>query len=260
MGVDKVVLGAKGVYLVRFATMEKRDVVLKLNRPFFDSKPVVLKPWTQDMDFTKEDLRSIPIWVKLHRLGFMYWGERSLSKIVGKLGVLKRVDNATAKRYKLQFARVQVEVLVEQEFPEVLRFVNEKGVMVEIDVEYEWKPLVCTVCKTMGHDATKCRKGGSRRVWVPRQQVAPFISNVMVPKNGGFQTVLHSSRRRDQRPPSIPIVNHFPVLDTDDTTVEDDATVEDAGGEDQLAGCEVGGGENLQNIVSRRGDSPGHNG
>ncbi|XP_021852705.2 uncharacterized protein [Spinacia oleracea] len=272
MGVDKVVLRAKGVFLVRFTTMEKRDAVLKLNRPFFDSKPVVLKPWTQDMDFTKEDLRSVPIWVKLHRLGFMYWGERSLSKIVGKIGVLQKVDSATAKRDKLQFARVQVEVLVEQEFPDVIKFVNEKGMLVEVEVEYEWRPLVCSVCKIMGHDATKCKKGGNRRVWVPRQQVVPTAAAVVTPAvavpdltvvasvstevvaaDGGFHTVVHSSRRRTQGAPIIPTGNPFHVL-------TEENTMDDGGRKDRVGDCDDGDRMGMQTGVSRRGDSPGNNG
>ncbi|XP_056692112.1 uncharacterized protein [Spinacia oleracea] len=229
--------------------MDRRDEVLASTRPFFDSKPVVLKPWTQDMDFTKEDLRSVPIWVKLHQLDFKYWGERSLRRIVGRLGVMKHVDNATAKRDKLQFARVQIEVLVEQSFPETIKFINGRKELMEVRVEYEWRPVVCAHCKGVGHDVAKCRKATGKRVWVPRQNnantsvvnVNTGVVNVntggVISRNTGvviantgvvnsrstgeeidntdaerFTPVMNSSRRAMSRPLRVNTANQFQVL------------------------------------------------
>lgn len=72
MGVDKVVAMGNGIFLIRFNTMEKRDEVLRRNRPLFDKKPFIIKPWTQDMDLAKEDVKMLPIWIQLHKLGFQY--------------------------------------------------------------------------------------------------------------------------------------------------------------------------------------------
>ncbi|XP_056697309.1 uncharacterized protein [Spinacia oleracea] len=243
MGVEKVVVAAKGVFLVRFTTMARRDEVLASKRPFFDSKPVVLKAWTQDMDFSKEDLRSVPIWVKLHQLDFKYWGEKRLTKIVGKLGTLKHVDSATAKRDKLVFARVQVEVSVEQVFPDKLQFINEKGSVTEIGVESEWRPVVCSQCKGMGHEVAKCRKNMGRRIWVPKVVVSP-LANHDSEQVQQFQPVQNPSRRVKPIPAGISVGNHFQVLGVDH-------------GEDQGDG---GGGVNPQQCTIGGGDSSGSNG
>lgn len=32
---------------------------------FFDHKPVIMKAWPQDMDFEKEEIRSLPIWIQV---------------------------------------------------------------------------------------------------------------------------------------------------------------------------------------------------
>lgn len=42
---------------------------------FFDSKPLILKPWTVHMDMEKEEVKFVPMWIQL-RLNFKYWGEK----------------------------------------------------------------------------------------------------------------------------------------------------------------------------------------
>lgn len=44
-GVDKVSQVERGIYLVRFTTMENCSKVLNGGHQFFDSKPLIVKPW-----------------------------------------------------------------------------------------------------------------------------------------------------------------------------------------------------------------------
>ncbi|KAL2894576.1 Sex-lethal-like protein [Bienertia sinuspersici] len=98
-GVDKIIGLHKGIFLVRFNTLENRDKILNMECPFFDSKPMLIKPWEEDMDLTKEMVKTIPIWVKI-AVAFKYWGLRALEKIIKHVGKLIRVDETTAKREK----------------------------------------------------------------------------------------------------------------------------------------------------------------
>lgn len=61
----------KRVFMVRFRTMEKRDHILNGNHNLFDNKPVIAKPWHQDIDMFKEDVKTFPTWVHLY-LEFKY--------------------------------------------------------------------------------------------------------------------------------------------------------------------------------------------
>ncbi|XP_010693119.2 uncharacterized protein LOC104906101 [Beta vulgaris subsp. vulgaris] len=90
MGVDKVIMVKKGMFMVRFKTMEKRDHALK-DHIFFDSKLVIIKPWHQDIDMLKEDVKTLPTWVHLH-LEFKYWGEGYLNKIAGQVGWIRSYE------------------------------------------------------------------------------------------------------------------------------------------------------------------------
>lgn len=50
-----------------------------------------------------------------------------MHKIVSHSGEPTKRDEATRKREKLQFARILVEVHMNQQFPEEISFVNEHG-------------------------------------------------------------------------------------------------------------------------------------
>ncbi|KAL2923136.1 adenylate kinase [Bienertia sinuspersici] len=86
-GVDKVIGLQKGMFLIRFNTMEQRDMILGLEQPFFDSKPLIMKPWTEDMDLSQDIEKTIPIWIQVS-VHFKYWGNRALEKIVKPIGRL----------------------------------------------------------------------------------------------------------------------------------------------------------------------------
>ncbi|KAH0706236.1 hypothetical protein KY289_011312 [Solanum tuberosum] len=47
----------------------------------FDNKQFTVKEWTLELEFTKEELQIVPIWVKFPGLYFKYWSREGLSKI-----------------------------------------------------------------------------------------------------------------------------------------------------------------------------------
>ncbi|KAL2934330.1 hypothetical protein RDABS01_017449 [Bienertia sinuspersici] len=153
--IDKVVTIKKGMFLIRFGCIEERDRVLSMECPFFDSKPMILKPWTEDMDLTKEDVKTVPIWIQVS-VDFRYWGMNCLEKILKPVGKLLNVDNTTAKRERLSFARCRMEVGLDQEFPNMVTFNNEKHELTRGYIKYEWKPTVCKLCKKLGHLEEEC--------------------------------------------------------------------------------------------------------
>ena len=215
-GIDKIAMVKKGIYVVGFTTMEKRDNVLAGNGLFFDSKPVVVKPWSADIDICKDDIRVLPIWIQL-KLDFKYWGESCLGKIVQPIGRMIKIDQATSKKDKLQFARIMVEVSIGQAFPEKLHFINELNNMVEVIVHYEWKPLQCTAYKNMGHEASRCEKPIVRKEWRQKVQGQGAEGQVRNTTRASqpvvFQTVKNPVRRSLASNDVAPTHNTFVVLD-----------------------------------------------
>lgn len=53
-----------------------------------------MKALTQNMDFEKEEIRSLPIWIQV-RITLKYSGETSLFNIVAQIGDHVQYDEAT---------------------------------------------------------------------------------------------------------------------------------------------------------------------
>lgn len=246
MGVDKVPILARVVFIVRFHTVENRDKILKGGIPFFDSKPVIVKALDPDTDFVKEDVRCVPIWVQLRNLDFNYWGERCLYKIVNQIGKPVNVDQTTSRRDKLHFSRILIEVVVSQEFSNTISFVNEKDREVVVNVNYEWKPTHCMVCNGIGQEVNVCKRGLGRRIWVPKQvqkqqPLAPptplVVPTPPLNQEDGVFLVVKTGTRRVVHPPALTVLsNGFQLLITDPILAREayDAdnvvNVEDTGG------------------------------
>ena len=160
--VDKVALIRKGVFLVRFQTMDSMGEVLE-GHYFFDKKPIILKAWSPDVDFAKEDIKTLPVWVQL-QLALKYWGETSLHKIVAQIGDPIKRDEATRNREKLQYARILVEIKIDQDLPEVIFFINEHGDKINVPVHYEWSPIRCGNCQNFGHEDKICKMKKSKKM------------------------------------------------------------------------------------------------
>uniref|UniRef100_A0A803P5I8 DUF4283 domain-containing protein n=1 Tax=Cannabis sativa TaxID=3483 RepID=A0A803P5I8_CANSA len=196
--VDRVGSLSYGVFLVRFDTVEIRDEVLHGGYVFFNNRPVVMKAWDPDTNFKKEDIRTVPIWIQLPDLDLKYWGEKSLYKIVGQVGVPLQVDPVTKERNKLNYPRVLIEVSIKQEFPGLIQFEDEHGFVVTTAVTYEWKPVQCNHCKGLGHETIECRKkDGNKQQWVVKESkpAAPATDDMV--DADGFQAVKKGSKGKN---------------------------------------------------------------
>lgn len=67
-----------GIILVRFDTSEGKNEVLQGGIYHFDNKHFIVKAWHEEMEFTREELFTVPIWAKLPGLDFKYWGPKGI--------------------------------------------------------------------------------------------------------------------------------------------------------------------------------------
>ncbi|XP_062110644.1 uncharacterized protein LOC133822358 [Humulus lupulus] len=193
-----------------------RNRILDGGYLFFGRKPLIMKPWNPVDDFSKEDIDSIPTWVQLGGLDLKYWGERSLFKIVGQIGKPIQVDAITRNRDRLAYPRILIEVTMKQEFPARISFWNELDQEVDIFVEYEWKPTICTNCSGLGHEAHICRKNKAvKQEWVPKQRVSEPNANKATVDEDGFQTVTKGAKIHASTVNQTIVNNKFGLLDGD---------------------------------------------
>ncbi|XP_019232983.1 PREDICTED: uncharacterized protein LOC109213625 [Nicotiana attenuata] len=158
IGVDKVAQTSKGVFIVRFHNIVDRNKVIEEGVQMFDKKPVIIRAWTPDMEFTKTQMEKIPVWVRLPGPEIKYWGKIALTKIARMIGKPLKADNATTHRERLTYARVLVEVELNNKYQNSVMFENEHGRIIEQEVVYEWKPVLCEKCDNYGHEMKECRK------------------------------------------------------------------------------------------------------
>ncbi|KAJ8430087.1 hypothetical protein Cgig2_006539 [Carnegiea gigantea] len=154
--IDKICLVKKWVYVVWFQHIHEQTAVLQRGVYYFDNKPFLVKPWNEEMDLHTESLVSLPI-----------WGLESLSKLGSMLGVPIKTDKYTKDKTFLNFARIIIEMNLEDNFPEYIDFVNEHNVVIR-----QKKAIRCEHCKMYGYLKEECRKKpGPRKEW--RQVTRP---------------------------------------------------------------------------------------
>ncbi|XP_057248240.1 uncharacterized protein LOC130590220 [Beta vulgaris subsp. vulgaris] len=171
-GVERVVMKVNGVFIVRFRTGEGKQKAMDAGPILYDKKPVIVKNWSPELDLSKDMVHVVPTWIQLQGLNLKYWGPRALNKIVGVIGKPIRTDRATAQKDSIEFARVLVEVRIDQDFPNEIRFENENGVEIVQGVKYECKPIFCKDCGGIGHTLEECRAKKQeiqRRMSKPKQ-------------------------------------------------------------------------------------------
>lgn len=127
--------------------------VLEEGPYFFSRRYLVLTDWRRMLVPNTAHPPSIPAWVKLHKLPLECWTAPAFSRIASTIGRPIHVDNATASKKRLDFARVCIEVSAGDDLPDEV-VVKANGDSVVVRVEYQWLPAKCSECKVFGH---KCK-------------------------------------------------------------------------------------------------------
>ncbi|KAM6571046.1 hypothetical protein CsatA_015126 [Cannabis sativa] len=174
LGIDKVVRMHSGCTLVNFRDEATRDLILEAGVIHFDRKPVVLRPWSTEIDSMKM-VNSVPVWIRLNGLGLQYWGKKNLSALVSTIGKPIMIDKVTQERSMVKFARVLVDIEISDEPPKFISFINEKKQLVEQTIEYEWLPTTCAACAGLGHTVVHCNK--EKKVVWKKKSVAETIGS-----------------------------------------------------------------------------------
>ncbi|XP_019265727.1 PREDICTED: uncharacterized protein LOC109243273 [Nicotiana attenuata] len=149
------------------------------------NKPIIVKVWSADFDFTKEVLQTIPVWVKYPNLPLNCWGQKSLSRISSGAGVPLYADACTTQIDRISYARVLVEMDVTKELPTSIKVTDPNGREFMQEIAYDWVPEFCTKCIKVGH---QCRvvdqsglKGKSKYVNQKQEWQPKLISKVQEP-------------------------------------------------------------------------------
>ena len=91
---------------------------------------------------------------------FEIWAPEGLSRIASVVGKPLHVDNMTASKKRITFARICIEVDAEHDLIKELDACYTNPVTgdeetVPITVQYQWIPIRCAKCNVFGHDCMK---------------------------------------------------------------------------------------------------------
>lgn len=176
--VPKVHVRTNGVCLFTFASKEKMDMIMSKRWTFY-GLPLILKPWSDEMDLENMDVSRVPVWVRLPNLHFSLWNKESLGKIASYIGVPLATDKLTSAKVRLDYARILVDVSISDLVPETVQVRTEKGLISQA-VEFEWLPVQCGRCKGYGHPSAKCRapEKKERQIYREKQGTVPAAQTI----------------------------------------------------------------------------------
>ncbi|XP_062080163.1 uncharacterized protein LOC133784912 [Humulus lupulus] len=130
LGIEKVARMNAGYTIVKFCDVTTRDMVLESGVVHFDRKPVLLRPWSTDLD-TLRLVKSVSVWIRLPDLGLQYLGTKCLSALVSTIGKPMMIDKVTKERSMVKFVRVLVDVEISNHIPQFISFLNERGQLMD---------------------------------------------------------------------------------------------------------------------------------
>lgn len=144
------------VFVFKFDYEDVVNFVLSRGTWYFGNKPLLVKAWGVDGKIKKN-----PLWVKFSRVPDCYWTQKGLSHLASVIGEPTGADEMTSRLEILPFAKLCVKYKVGNELPDKIEVETlipgtEIKKLQEVIVQYPFKPLVCSACKSLGHLVGAC--------------------------------------------------------------------------------------------------------
>ncbi|GKA50499.1 cytokinin dehydrogenase 3-like protein [Tanacetum coccineum] len=189
------------------------------------NNPLILKKWNPDENLLKEDVSTVPVWVKLHGVPVTDFSEDGLSSIATKLGTPLMLDSYTSDMCmqswgRSSYARVMIELRADVELKDNIvvampKITREGHYTCNVCVEYEWKPPRCSLCKVFRHIHEECPKNtgaGEKKTVKKPSQISRGVPS----------TASSSGQKKKGVEPTIEVSNSnpFDVLNSVDNDVE----------------------------------------
>ncbi|KAE8654001.1 COP9 signalosome complex subunit 4-like [Hibiscus syriacus] len=152
----QVSLAGNNLYIFSFSSDSARDWVLDNDLWHVLHKPLILRKWEPNLQRLNFDLSRLPLWVHLFNIPLELYSKEGLSYIASALGEPISMDSITASKYRLEYARVCIEIGAKDDLPESVEVMLANGSKTTIYVDIPWFPNRCRRFNTFGHSDKGC--------------------------------------------------------------------------------------------------------
>ncbi|GKB46389.1 hypothetical protein Tco_0897142 [Tanacetum coccineum] len=132
-GIDGITKTNSGLFYFKFKNEEGMKSVLESGPWMVNNVPLVLNIWEPGIWLEKVEPSTIPIWVCVYNIPMELCNGNGIGKIM-------TVDELPSS--------------LEIAYPPIG---NRPARVGKLDVKYQWKPPLCTFCKTFGHATVSCK-------------------------------------------------------------------------------------------------------
>ncbi|KAL9665248.1 hypothetical protein QQ045_020662 [Rhodiola kirilowii] len=116
----------------------------------FDNRPLILKPLSEEEEYTCGSVDALPVWIRLPQLKAHLADTIILSRLCSRLGKSICIDGVTADDSSYNYARVCVKIYADQEFMDFIEYEDPYGNCYTQPMVYEWRPPRCSNCCNFG--------------------------------------------------------------------------------------------------------------
>ncbi|XP_026385134.1 uncharacterized protein LOC113280763 [Papaver somniferum] len=144
------------LYVFEFEDEADRLHAIEYGPVYISQQLFFVRPWHALIEQEIAEMKYLPTWVNLRKIPLHMWNAKAISKIASVIGKPIMMHKLTDTRAIMSFARVLVEIAVDCEYPSYVPVYYEGKHVVDVEVEYPWKPPKCSECNCFGHVAAKC--------------------------------------------------------------------------------------------------------
>ncbi|KAL9691416.1 hypothetical protein QQ045_011838 [Rhodiola kirilowii] len=105
-----------GIFMFKFGSEEKKAEVMSGGPWTFDNRPLIMKAWSEQEEYTCGSVDALPVWIRLPRLKAYLADTIILRRLCSRLGTPICTDRVTAEGSSYNYARVCVQIYADQDF------------------------------------------------------------------------------------------------------------------------------------------------
>lgn len=207
LGLEEITSNGQGMFILKFKNGDDLMKVIEEGPWSMVGQPFFVQKWTRNLTMATENVKKVAVWVKIFSLPLEFWNPKGLSYVVSGLGKPLYPDSVTKKGSRLEFARICVEMGVENNFPDFIDLLLPNGESVELRVEYSWRPIKCSICSLYGHVKEECKNNVEKK-----ENIKPILARTTnesgkweLPKKSDKGKEVKERRMQGENPSREPI-------------------------------------------------------